>query len=77
MTIQQWLPRTNSGDLAELTALAEDAAALPLVTSTADNCLGRECPYINECFVAKARAKARDADLVVVNHHLFLADLTS
>ena len=76
VAIQQWLSRTSSGDLAELTLLAEDAPALPLVTSTADNCLGRDCPYINDCFVAKARAKARDADLVVVNHHLFLADLT-
>lgn len=74
--IQQWLPRTDSGDLAELTALAEDSAALPLVTSTVDNCLGRDCPFIGDCFVAKARAKARDAELVVVNHHLFLADLT-
>lgn len=74
--IQQWLPRTDSGDLAELTALPEDSAALPLVTSTVDNCLGRDCPFIGDCFVAKARAKARDAELVVVNHHLFLADLT-
>ena len=70
-----WSGRTRMGDLAELEGLAEDTPLLPLVTSTADNCLGTECPFWNECFVVQARQRAQSADLVVVNHHLLLADL--
>jgi ATP-dependent DNA helicase DinG len=53
----------------------EDAAVWPLVTSTADNCLGQKCPEYSKCHVVKARKAAQEADLVVVNHHLLLADL--
>ena len=53
------------------------AAIWPLVTSTRDNCLGAECPRFAECFVFKARREAQAADVVVVNHHLFLADLAT
>ena len=63
------------GDLAELEALPEDSPLLPMVTSTAENCLGTECPFWRECFVVQARQRAQSADLVVVNHHLLLADL--
>ena len=70
-----WSGRTRMGDLAELDGLAEDTPLLPLVTSTADNCLGSECPFWQECFVVQARQRAQGADLVVVNHHLLLADL--
>ncbi|WP_038054366.1 MULTISPECIES: ATP-dependent DNA helicase [Thermomonas] len=70
-----WSGRTRSGDMAELELLAEDSPLLPLVTSTADNCLGTECPFWSECFVVQARQRAQAADLVVVNHHLLLADL--
>ena len=70
-----WSGRTRSGDMAELESLAEDSPLLPLVTSTADNCLGTECPFWSECFVVQARQRAQAADLVVVNHHLLLADL--
>jgi hypothetical protein len=63
------------GDLAELEALPEDSPLLPMVTSTAENCLGSECPFWSECFVVQARQRAQSADLVVVNHHLLLADL--
>ena len=70
-----WSGRTRMGDLAELEGLAEDTPLLPLVTSTADNCVGTECPFWNECFVVQARQRAQVADLVVVNHHLLLADL--
>ncbi|MFN7184004.1 MAG: ATP-dependent DNA helicase, partial [Thermomonas haemolytica] len=70
-----WSGRTRSGDMAELESLAEDSPLLPLVTSTADNCLGSECPFWSECFVVQARQRAQAADLVVVNHHLLLADL--
>ncbi|ODU52905.1 MAG: helicase [Lysobacteraceae bacterium SCN 69-48] len=70
-----WSGRTRSGDMAELESLAEDSPLLPVVTSTADNCLGTECPFWSECFVVQARQRAQAADLVVVNHHLLLADL--
>ena len=73
--IVAWSGRTRMGDLAEVEALPEDSPLLPLVTSTADNCLGSECPMWNECFVVQARQRAQSADLVVVNHHLLLADL--
>ena len=55
--------------------MPENAAIWPLVTSTRDNCLGAECPRFSECFVYKARRDAQAADIVVVNHHLFMADL--
>ena len=70
-----WSGRTKFGDMAELDALPEDSPLLPQVTSTADNCLGIECPFWSDCFVVQARQRAQTADLVVVNHHLLLADL--
>jgi ATP-dependent DNA helicase DinG len=73
--IVAWSGRTRMGDLAELDALPEDSPLLPMVTSTAENCLGSECPFWSECFVVQARQRAQSADLVVVNHHLLLADL--
>jgi len=73
--IVAWGGRTRMGDLAELEALPEDSPLLPMVTSTAENCLGNECPFWSECFVVQARQRAQSADLVVVNHHLLLADL--
>lgn len=73
--IVAWSGRTQFGDMAELEALPDDSPLLPLVTSTVDNCLGTECPFYSECFVMQARQRAQAADLVVVNHHLLLADL--
>jgi ATP-dependent DNA helicase DinG len=73
--VRQWRHRTQAGDRAELIEVAEDSAVWPLVTSTADNCLGSECPVYQKCHVVKARRAAQEADLVVVNHHLLLADL--
>ena len=73
--ILAWSGRTQQGDMAELDALADDSPLLPMVTSTVDNCLGNECPFYEECFVVKARQRAQAADVVVVNHHLLLADL--
>jgi ATP-dependent DNA helicase DinG len=70
-----WRGRTVRGDLAELQDLPEDSPLFAQVTSTADNCLGGECPFWSDCFVAKARTEAQTADVVVVNHHLLLADL--
>ena len=73
--IVAWSGRTRLGDMAELEALPEDSPLLPMVTSTAENCLGSECPFFSDCFVVHARQRAQAADLVVVNHHLLLADL--
>ncbi len=73
--IHAWSRETASGDRAELAELAEDSPLWPRVTSTADNCLGSECPRFAECHVVKARRAAQEADLVVVNHHLLFADL--
>jgi len=64
-----------SGDRAECTGLAEDDPAWAHATSTRENCLGQECPEIKRCFVFRARREALSADVVVVNHHLFCADL--
>ncbi len=73
--VHEWRYRTTSGDKAELSDVPEDSPVWPLVTSTADNCLGQKCPEYAKCHVAKARKAAQEADLVVVNHHLLLADL--
>ncbi|WP_037072794.1 ATP-dependent DNA helicase [Pseudoxanthomonas suwonensis] len=73
--IVAWSGRTRAGDMAELESLPDDSPLLPLVTSTVDNCLGSECPFYEDCFVVAARQRAQAADLVVVNHHLLLADL--
>lgn len=73
--IVAWSGRTRFGDMAELESLADDSPLLPRVTSTVDNCLGTECPFWDDCFVVQARQRAQEADLVVVNHHLLLADL--
>ncbi len=73
--IEQWARRTRSGDLAEMDGLDERSPLLALVSSTRDNCLGSDCPQWTACHVNRARREAMAADLVVVNHHLFFADL--
>jgi ATP-dependent DNA helicase DinG len=75
-TIRQWSNQTSTGDLAELAELPEQSPIHPGITSTAENCLGQECEFYEECFVLKARRRANEADLVVVNHHLLMADLS-
>jgi ATP-dependent DNA helicase DinG len=70
-----WAQGTRSGDLAEVEGLDERSPVIPLVTSTRDNCLGSDCPEYRSCHVMQARREAMAADLVVVNHHLFFADL--
>ena len=70
-----WAQGTRSGDLAEIEGLDERSPVIPLVTSTRENCLGTECPEYRNCHVMQARRDAMAADLVVVNHHLFFADL--
>ncbi len=77
IAVREWRHRTESGDRAELTVVSEDSKVWPLVTSTVDNCLGQKCPEYSSCHVVKARRAAQEADLVVVNHHLLLADLAA
>lgn len=73
--ISEWGQRTRSGDLAELTAIPEDAGVRKFITSTTENCLGQECSFYEDCFVFRARRQASEADVTVVNHHLLLADM--
>lgn len=73
--VRAWSGRTRSGDIAEVADVPEDSVVWPLVTSTVDNCLGQECPAYGECHVLKARRRAQEADLVVINHHLLFADM--
>ncbi|EHQ51746.1 helicase c2 [Ectothiorhodospira sp. PHS-1] len=73
--VERWAAGTRTGDTAELSQLAEDAEIWPRVTSTADNCLGTDCPEYAGCYVLRARRRAQEADLVVINHHLLFADL--
>lgn len=74
MYVRQWSTQTEDGDVSRCHSVAEDSRVWPLVTSTNDNCLGSDCPRYKECYVLSARKKAMDADIVVVNHHLFMAD---
>ena len=73
--VKHWSVSTSSGDISELEAVSEQSQVFNYVTSTTDNCIGSDCPDFDECFLVKARKKAMQADLVVVNHHLFFADL--
>jgi ATP-dependent DNA helicase DinG len=73
--LHAWGQASDSGDLTELEDLADDHALRAQVTSTVENCLGRECEHIDRCFVVEARRRAQAAEVVIVNHHLLLADL--
>ena len=73
--VKTWSNSTQSGDIGELVSVQENSAIFPFVTSTVDNCLAKDCPDYDDCYLIKARKKAIDADLVVVNHHLFFADM--
>jgi len=73
--IHAWGEETNDGDLSISNLLNDDSRMWPHITSTVDNCLGIDCPDYDNCFVANARKKAQDADVVVVNHHLLFADM--
>jgi ATP-dependent DNA helicase DinG len=73
--IKRFSETSQSGDKSELPDVPENATVWPAVTSTRDNCLGSECPDYKECFVMEARKRALAAEVVVVNHHLFFADV--
>jgi ATP-dependent DNA helicase DinG len=71
----KWAEQTVTGDLDELKILEDGSNLRPFITSTADNCLGADCPTFNDCHVVRARKEATAADVVVVNHHLLFADI--
>jgi len=73
--VQRYAKVTQSGDKAACPGVPENAPIWGHVTSTRDNCLGQDCPNHKDCFVLKARKEAQEADVVVVNHHLFFADV--
>ncbi len=73
--IVKYAKTTQSGDKSGVSNVPENAPIWMQVTSTRENCLGQECPHHKDCFVLKARKDAMGADLVVVNHHLFFADV--
>src|SRR5262245_7659402 len=73
--IERWAAGTSTGDLAEVPNLGDSHPLWPQITSTRDNCLGARCSHIGRCHVVEARRRAIEADVVIVNHHLLLADL--
>jgi ATP-dependent DNA helicase DinG len=73
--IETWSHATRTGDMSELTGLDERSSLWPLVTSTRENCLGSSCPRYRACHVNLARKEAMASDVVVINHHLFFADM--
>ena len=73
--IAEWAHETTTGDRAEIEGLPDDYAAWSDLSVGSEACLGSKCPFYEECFVFEARERAQDADIIVVNHHLFFADL--
>jgi len=72
--IRRWSNTTRCGDITEVGDVPESSPLWPAVTSTVDNCLGQDCPKLADCFLVKARRKAQDAEVLVINHHLLWAD---
>ncbi len=73
--IRHWNAQTQTGDFGECTSVAEDSPIFSQLMSSTESCLGSDCPNYEECYVMKARKKALQADVVVINHHLFFADM--
>ncbi|MCC7342837.1 MAG: ATP-dependent DNA helicase [Bryobacterales bacterium] len=74
-TIAQWEPETDTGDRAELTALPEDSRVWPKIDARGDRCTGQRCPHFDSCFITAMHRRAYESDVIIVNHHLFFADL--
>ena len=72
--VHEKLPQLTNGERSELPEISEDSSVWPYVTSTAENCLGSECQFVQTCFLLNARKRALAADIVVINHHLYFAD---
>ncbi len=75
-TIAYWMEKTSDGDLSTVGDIEDGSPVWEEVSSTADNCLGKNCPFVSRCFVYQARKAAQEADLIVINHHLLLSDWT-
>jgi len=73
--IRKWASESETGDRAELTELPEDLSFWSQIDARAETCLGQKCPDFEECFITRMRREAMEADVVIVNHHLFFADL--
>ncbi len=73
--IQTFMKQSTTGDRADLAVVPEEADIWQRVTSTRENCLGQDCPHVKDCFVLKARRQAQEAEVVVINHALFMADV--
>ncbi|WP_408635782.1 ATP-dependent DNA helicase [Oceanimonas marisflavi] len=73
--VKRFAPLTTTGDVGDIPGLPERSEILPLVTSTNDNCAGRDCAHYQDCHLVRARNRALEAQVVVVNHHLFFADM--
>jgi ATP-dependent DNA helicase DinG len=73
--IQKWSKVTETGDRAELTFLPDDSSLWTRLDARRDTCTGQKCPSFNPCFVTGMHQKAKEADIIIVNHHLFFADL--
>lgn len=73
-TVRQWSLQTMDGDISKCTTLTEDNPIWSLITSIHDSCLGADCPDYDDCYVMKARRRAAQADIIIINHHLFFAD---
>ena len=72
--LKQWSETTSTGDIAEFADIPENDSLWFYATSTSENCLGSDCPEFSGCYVVKARRKAQEADIIVINHHLFFSD---
>jgi ATP-dependent DNA helicase DinG len=73
--VRRWAARTETGDRAELTDLPEHLSFWPQIDARAETCLGQKCPQFDQCFITRMRHEALESDVVIVNHHLFFADL--
>lgn len=73
-TIEEWLPETETGDRAELADMPDSFPFWTELSATSEQCLGRECPQFDDCFITRMRERADNADIIVVNHHLLCAD---
>lgn len=74
-TIREWEPETDTGDRAELRTLPADSSLWPKLDSRRELCTGQKCDQFDRCFITKMHQRAREADIIIVNHHLFFADL--
>ena len=74
--VRRWSQVTKVGDRRELTNLPEDISFWSRINARSEVCLGQKCPDFEPCFITRMRARAEDADIIIVNHHLFFADLS-